>query len=74
MRSKFLFVILGLFFALNLSAKELTLMLFGPNNYLYCNNNPVNKIDHLGLWSNKDAWEGTKGMGDSVVDTVESLY
>ncbi len=22
----------------------------GPNNYLYCNNNPINHIDPLGLW------------------------
>ena len=36
MRSKFLLVIFGLFFALNLSAKELKLMLFGSNNCPKC--------------------------------------
>ena len=30
----------------------------GPNNTLYCNNNPVNKFDPLGLWGESLFWPG----------------
>ena len=50
----------------------------GPNNYLYCDNNPVNKIDALGLYSwwddvigtatefSKMAWQGTKEVASII--------
>lgn len=50
----------------------------GPNNYLYCDNNPVNKIDALGLYSwwddvigtatefSKMAWLGTKEVASII--------
>ena len=50
----------------------------GPNNYLYCSNNPVNKIDALGLYSWRDdvigtaaefskmAWQGTKEVASII--------
>ena len=50
----------------------------GPNNYLYCSNNPANKIDALGLYSWRDdvigtaaefskmAWQGTKEVASII--------
>ncbi|MCF6174222.1 MAG: RHS repeat-associated core domain-containing protein [Victivallaceae bacterium] len=48
----------------------------GPNNYLYCHNNPINHIDPLGLielsWSGyfKEVGQTFAGYGDAVVDTA----
>ncbi|UDQ98816.1 polymorphic toxin-type HINT domain-containing protein [Lentisphaerota bacterium WC36G] len=42
----------------------------GPNNYLYCNNNPVNKIDPLGLWG---WWKSLKKSVKSLVDDAKMM-
>ena len=34
---------------------DFIIIMFLPNHYLYCNNDPLNCIDHLGLIPSKEA-------------------